>query len=64
MSAYGGKADVIADPSACLLIAKSGLKRLHNINRILALHDAGGWEPSTASRTDFALEHFKAKGVY
>ncbi len=23
MSAFGGKADVIADPSACLLIAKS-----------------------------------------
>ena len=24
MSAFGGKADVIADPSACLLIARSG----------------------------------------
>jgi hypothetical protein len=33
-------------------------------NRILAHRDAGGGSPSTASRTDFALEHFKAKDVY
>ena len=33
-------------------------------NRILAHRDAGGGSPSTASRTDFALEPFKAKDVY
>ncbi len=29
MSAFGGKADVIADPSACLLIARSGHSAFH-----------------------------------